>query len=224
MKFNFLVNALAFALVIFSSASSHAQNVEYDTNVSPDLKARVEGDFQFLLTIQSEKESPIHQKTFGKVDGANYLQWFNQRVLFFGVDSCGGGAAVACVKPEYANKIWVTNNYIDIDHPQIARLMTVFHEARHTEAENDNWPHARCPLLFPYRSIWTGARLGGNYACDSTEFGSYASASVMLNNISKFCTNCSDKVKADAKLYSDDQVKRVIDDGAIQRLATDFAF
>jgi hypothetical protein len=221
MKFTFLT---LIAIVSFSMPAALAQTMQFDSNIGSELKQQVLDDFQFLQTIQGIKASPIHQQTFGAVDGANYAQWFNSRVFYFGYNNCGGGAAVACVKPQYHNKIWVTRNYTGIDHPQIARLMTVFHEARHTEDANNNWPHARCPDDFAPTSIWTGASLNGSYACDSTAYGSYSSASVMLNNVSKFCTNCSDKVKADAKLYSDDQVKRVIDPASIAALAADFAY
>ncbi len=198
-------------------------NLQFDSNVSEKLKAQVLSDFDLMQAASSIKESPIHQEIFGKIEGANYLKWFENRVRFFGYTSCGGGGAVACVKPQYLNKIWVTGNYTGISHPQIARLMTLYHEARHTEVNNGNWSHAKCPSNFPHRSIWTGKRLAGNYACDSTVYGSYASASVLLNNISKFCDSCSEKVKQDAKLYSDDQVKRVVDKTAIARLQQDFA-
>jgi len=210
-------------LLPYQALGASTIDLQFDTNVSADLQGQVLTDFQFIQSVSSSKESPLHQEIFGKIDGANYLNWFQSRVKYFGVNSCGGGGAVACVKPEYANKIWVTGNYTGIDHPQIARLMTLFHEARHTEDANDNWPHAQCPSDYPYRSIWTGKKLAGGYACDSTVYGSYASASIMLNNISKFCENCTDKVKQDAKLYSDDQVLRVIDAPSSARLKQDFA-
>ena len=218
--------AIVFAAIVFS-LTAHASTpiaIQFDDNVADDLKTQVLTDFTFAQSITSTKQSPLHQEIFGKVDGTNYLAWLQSHVQFFGVDRCGGGGAVACVKPEYANKIWVTGNYIYIDHPQVARLMTIFHEARHTESDHNNWPHAQCPSDFPYRSIWTGKSVAGSYACDDTEYGSYSSASVMLNNISKFCESCTDKVKADAQLYSDDQVKRVVDDQAAARLKQDFAF
>ncbi len=197
-------------------------DLQFDSNVSAGLKTQVMDDFQLMQAVTSTKESPLHQEIFGKVDGTNYLNWFQTRVKFFGYNGCGGGGAVACVKPQYLNKIFVTGNYTGIDHPQIARLMTLYHEARHTEADHDNWPHARCPSNFPYRSIWTGKRLAGNYACDSTVNGSYASASILLNNISKFCESCSEKVKQDAKIYSDDQANRLVEPTEMARLKQDF--
>ena len=106
----------------------------------------------------------------------------------------------------------------------MGRVMTLYHEARHTEKQNDMWSHTKCPRDFPYRSIWTGSSLGGKSACDPTEYGSYASASILLNNISKFCTNCTSKIAADAQLYSDDQVKRVVGSGPVAHIQADFAY
>jgi hypothetical protein len=209
---------------IFSALTTHADTIElkFDSNVSTRLRQQVMTDFELIQSMAATRESPIHSEIFGKIDGSNYLQWFQTRVKFFGFNNCGGPSAVACVKPQYLNKIFVTGNYTGINHPQIARLMTLYHEARHTEKENGNWSHAKCPSNFPYRSIWTGKRLAGNHACDATVYGSYASASVMLNNISRHCETCSEKTKQDAKLYSDDQVRRVVDQTAAARLKVDF--
>ena len=212
--------ATLFVLPAFADSSS----LKFDSDVSNQLRTQVLDDFAFMQDLHGAKESPLHQEIFGRLDGAGYGQWFNRRVFYFGVDSCGGASAVACVKSQYKNKIFVTNNYVRISHPQVARLMTLYHEARHTEVENNSWPHAKCPRNFPYRSIWTNRKINGNSACDSTAYGSYASASVLLNNIAKFCENCSDKVKADAKIYADDQVKRVINTSAIAAMKTDFEF
>jgi hypothetical protein len=93
--------------------------------------------------------------------------------------------------------------------------MVVFHESRHTEDANDNWPHATCPTPFldshgkDMTSIWTGATLAGEPACDVTPLGSYGSSTIMLKNVQKFCSNCTDKVKMDAGIYADDQMGRI---------------
>ena len=105
--------------------------------------------------------------------------------------------------------------------------MIVFHEARHTEDDNGNWMHATCPTPFvddqgrEIRSIWTGAVLAGEPACDDNAYGSYASSMIMLKNISKFCTNCTEKVQMDAGLYADDQLKRVTNPSAAQAIRQD---
>src|SRR4029077_10697536 len=137
----------------------------------------------------------LHQKIFGlgPVAGPGYTRFFESRVTGIGLDDCGSANAVACVIPfQDPSKMWITQNYIKFSHPQVARLMVVFHESRHTEEQNGNWPHANCPEPFsnasgqPMKSIWTGASLAGEPACDSTPFGSYGSSLIMLKNIAKF--------------------------------------
>ena len=125
--------------------------------------------------------------------------------------------------------MWLTQNFVKFSHPQVARMMVVFHESRHTESQNGNWSHATCPSPFQdangndMKSIWTGASLAGEPACDVTPLGSYGSSTIMLKNIQKFCTNCSDKVKMDAGLYADDQFGRITDADAAKQMQDDFA-
>jgi hypothetical protein len=200
----------------------------FDNDVPANIKAQMLDDLNFVGTIQGSQASPLHQQIFGQVDGATYNQFFSSRVQSVGMNGCGDGNAVACVIPmEDSSKIWLTQNYIKFSHPQIARLMVVFHESRHTEDANNNWPHATCPTPFldkdgsDMKSIWTGAPLAGEPACDTTPFGSYGSSMIMLKNISKFCTNCGDKVKMDAGIYADDQFKRLIGQDAISQVTQD---
>ena len=52
--------------------------------------------------------------------------------------------------------------------------------------------------------------------------GSYGSSTIMIKNISKFCSNCNEKVKMDADVYAADQMKRVIDSKAKADMKKDF--
>ena len=214
------ISLLTFVEVVYADD----YGIKFDSTVTPKMKGEVLGDLSFIQTVTSARASPLHQEIFGMVNGSNYIRWFTQRVFEFGVDLDAGPTTVAYHTDEFVNKIFVGGNYVNGGYPQIARLMTLFHEARHTETEHDFWEHAKCPRRFPHRSIWTGADISGGYACEDNAYGSYSSVSVMLNNISKFCSNCSAKVKADAKLYSDDQVLRVIDGDAMAKLQADFAY
>ena len=216
--------SISLILLAVTGSSALAQSIQFDSSVSPELKSQVQDDFSFLESIVSEKASPLHQEIFGPVDGPTYRKWFEKRVFIFAVSVCGGAGSVACQDNQFPNQVFVTDHYINDGYPEVARLMTVFHEARHNEIENNHWPHKTCPGNFSERSIWTGASLRYKAACDNTEYGSYASAAVMLHNISKFCTNCSSKIKADAQLYSDDQIKRVTVSDPRARLDQDFAF
>jgi len=190
--------------------------LDFDTDVPVPLKEQIQNDLQFIYSVRGTQQSPLHQEIFGKVDGDVYKNFFETRVFNVGVKDCGGKNAVACVIPYLtAHKMWMSPVYTQFSHPQIARLMVIFHEARHTENKEWNWSHAKCPI--PYVddnghdivSIWSGAKLAGEPACDATVYGSYGSSLIMLKNISRFCSNCSDKIKMDAELYGADQVSRL---------------
>ena len=200
----------------------------FDANVPAATKTQVLADMNFVASIEGQTSSALHQQIFGLVSGPAYKTFFESRVTAIGMNGCGSAKAVACVIPFFdPSKMWLTQNYIKFSHPQIARMMVVFHESRHTEVSHNNYPHADCPVPFKdadggdMKSIWTGAPLAGEPACDETPFGSYGSSMIMLKNVSKFCTNCNDKVKMDAGIYADDQFKRVIDAGAIDAIKKD---
>jgi len=231
MKRHTIIFSVVLSVVIFTVFSSfaHAAPLKFDPDVSPDLKKEILADFSFVNSIKSSSATPLHQKIFGEVSGATYIAWFAKRVFAVGLDDCGNPNAVACVQPQFANKIWMTPNYTKFNHPQIARLSVVYHEARHTEADHDNWAHAECPTPFKnaqgqdMHSIWTGALLQGEPACDVTAFGSYGSATIFLKNIAKYCSNCGDKVRADADLYANDQLGRIIDPASRNAMIADFS-
>ena len=218
---------LFFLAICLNIQAAHA--LDFDSNVSPTIKNQMLQDLEFMKTVRGDKTTPLHQQIFGGMSGG-YYDWFVSRVKSVGLNDCGSSIAVACVIPfEDPSKMWITNNYIKFDHPQIAKLMVVFHEARHTESNHGNWWHANCPVPFldaqgkDVKSIWTGATLAGEAACDSSPMGSYGSSTILLKNISKFCANCSEKVKMDAALYADDQINRITDAKAKNQMLQDFA-
>ncbi len=207
---------LTFALIITCMSLHATAALRYDRNVPANIKEQMEQDLAFAAQIQGTKQTPFHKAIFSKLSGPTYQQFFTTRIYEVGMSSCGGGAAVACVQPFFApNKMWLTQNFVKFSHPQIARTMVVYHEARHTESQYNNWPHDTCPTPFLDEngkdkvSIWTGAKLEGQPACDSTERGSYGSSTIMLKNIALHCDNCTDKVKMDAEIYANDQIGRI---------------
>ncbi|MCM2280192.1 MAG: hypothetical protein NDJ89_19160 [Oligoflexia bacterium] len=222
------MNKTLIALLGILGWTSFAHGYSFDRSLPKDVADQMKQDLEFVATIQGTQATPLHQQIFGKVNGTGYKTFFESRINLIGFNSCGGGSAVACVIPFMgSDKMWVTRNYIKFSHPQVARLMVVFHESRHSEVRNGNWAHATCPMPFldengnDKKSIWTGAELAGQDACDETPFGSYGSSTIMLKNVSKFCENCTDKVKFDAGLYADDQMGRIIDQNAIDRMKKD---
>lgn len=221
------ITSILFAAVLMAATQAQAE-LKFDNNVPASLKQQMLDDLKFMGSIHSTSATPLHEKVFGPVAGDAYIRFFNQRVLSVGVSDCGSPNAVACVMPLYGKKIWMTKNYTAFSHPQIARLSVVYHEARHTEREHGNWAHAKCPVPFKnaqgqdVKSIWTGALLQGQDACDVTPFGSYGSQTILLRNIATKCLSCTEKVKADANLYALDQLQRVIDKNAQAAMRQDF--
>ncbi|MBU6154901.1 MAG: hypothetical protein KGP28_11410 [Bdellovibrionales bacterium] len=210
-------------LLILSVLRASAFSMEYDSNVPDFLKKQVEEDIRFVDSIRKSRDSGLHSRMFANSGQGGYRKWFDARVSFFGYGDCGGSnRAVACVLGRNDRKIWVTKNYVEIEHPQVARVMTLFHEARHTEGDRRNWPHSRCSILYKQDSIWTGNPLRWRFACDRTEYGSYGLASVLLNNVARFCMNCSEKVRLDADIYSNDQILRITRRSAFLRIRRDF--
>ncbi len=214
IKSMFLIVALTSLSLL--AASNSVQAYTFDSEVPENLRNEITRDMAFIGSIQGTSESPLHKEIFGDVNGKKYVAFFESRVTAIGLDDCGGGKPVACVIPYIdSSRIWLTPNYIKFDHPQIAKMMVVFHEARHTETKNRNWPHAHCPTPFvdahgnEIKSIWTGSSLAGEPACDSVSRGSYGSSTIMLKNVSKFCTSCNEKVKTDAGIFADDQMQRI---------------
>ncbi|MES3037042.1 MAG: hypothetical protein V4736_03970 [Bdellovibrionota bacterium] len=202
--------------------------LDFDANVPKDIQKQMLEDLDFVYAIQGSGQTPFHKEIFKDVSGAEYKLFLESHVKSVGISACGGGNAVACVMPLFGAKMWLTKNFIEFSHPQIARMMVVYHEARHTERAKANWPHDNCPTPFldengnNMTSIWTGASLAGEAACDSTQYGSYGSSTIMLKNISKFCANCTDKVKMDADLYAANQLGRISKPDVKKAMLADF--
>jgi len=210
------------------ATSSMGWALSFDSDVPAKLKEQIQQDLGFMNGLKMSDGSSLHTKIFGKAGGASYQKFFESHVLSIGLNDCGSAKAVACVIPFMDNtKMWLTQNYTQFDHPQVARLMIIYHEARHTERKSSYWGHATCPEPFKdadgsdMKSIWTGATLAGEPACDVTPLGSYGSSLILLKNVSKFCTSCTDKVKMDAGMYADDQFKRIIDPSARTEIQKD---
>lgn len=211
-KWMIKASALALGLMIANTAGA----VKFDKDVPANIQQQMVEDLKFMSEIAGNGATKFHKEIFGDVSGAAYKTFFETRISEVGMNACGGGSAVACVIPFFnPNKMWLTKNFVQFSHPQVARSMVVYHESRHSETKNGNWAHDNCPVPFVDEtgkemvSIWTGAKLAGEPACDSTYKGSYGSSTIMLKNISKFCANCSEKVRMDADIYATDQLGRI---------------
>ncbi len=234
-----LFTVLAFLFAVSISQASELQGevqlelpfddsgLSYDANVTPVVKQQMEDDIVFINSIKGSKTTPLYTQIFGTMDGANLTKWLLSRVKSVGYEERTDGA-VAFVWLLMPTKMWLTQNFVNFSHPAIARLMIVFHEARHTEVKSGGNPHATCPTPFlnekgeDMKSIWTGRLLAGEPACDSSPFGSYGSSTILLKNVAMNCESCSEKVKMDADIYATDQMGRITNPEAKEQMKKDF--
>ncbi len=198
----------------------------FDANVPEATRRQMNEDISFAAGVHGSGASSLHQAIFGPVSGPAYRQFFTSRIKSVGlVDSkdAAGLAAVVVGPQADHSKMLLESNYIKASVPQIYRVSILFHEARHTEDQNGNWHHAVCPALLmdPDVHLVDAEDLAGKEGCDRSAMGSYGLQVVMLKNIQKRCTNCSDKVKMDAGLFGDHFFTRIIDSEAQNTLRQD---
>ena len=222
----FAILSILFLFMLGDIESAHA--LTFDKSVPKSTEDQLLQDLSAIERSEGAVASTLHRAIFGPMRGAGYKSWFELRVLRVGFDPSPSGSAVAYVSPFFdSSKMVLTANYTRFSHPQIARLMIVFHEARHTERGSGHWPHATCPNPFvddsgsEIKSIWTGLPLAGESACDSSASGAYGSSVILLENIALHCQSCSEKMRMDARLYGDDQMKRLTDAAALAELKHD---
>jgi hypothetical protein len=201
---------------------------DFDKDVPADLQRQLGLDLAFVGSLSGKNTSPLHNQIFGQMGGPSYLRFFADRIKMVGLYDWDKKPVVACVIPSISPaKMWLSGSYIKTSQPQIARIMIVFHESRHGDPENENWRHVNCPD--PFRdangkdmlSILTGVPLAGKPGCDASPLGSYGSSIIMLKNIQRYCTNCTEKVRMDAGLYADDQLARITDSNARNAIRND---
>ncbi|MGE5086171.1 MAG: hypothetical protein ACM3MG_07690 [Bacillota bacterium] len=224
------MKSLIFSFLFIGTIAAQAAPT-FDRDISPTLKQQILQDLNFVNSITGNNSSGLYKQIYakGNINGADLLKFFNQRIKNFGLDSCGGGTGVmACVNPWLnSSTMWITPEYIKGNMPQIARISTIFHESRHTEDNNGNWSHDNCPIPFlddnghDLLGIVSGVKLEGLPACDTTLYGAYGVEAILLKNVEKNCSNCSDKMRMDAKLFGDDTIYRVSNITARQQLRND---
>jgi hypothetical protein len=222
------MKAILLLAVVFSSLTTFA--VTFDQDVPAAIQKQFVEDLNVAQMAQGSSQTPLHKEIYGAVDGKTYQKFFEERITMVGLDACGGGdSVVACVQPfAGVHTMWLTENFVKFKMPQVARMMVIFHEARHTEAKNRFWSHDTCPTPFldengkDIRGLFSGVKLEGQDACDSTPYGSYGSSTIMMKNLAKYCTNCSEKTKMDADMMANDQINRIDVASVKQQMKDDF--
>lgn len=209
-----------------TAAARASYEPQFDSNFPAAIRAQLLDDLGFVQGLRGNEASPLHLSIFGRVDGGDYLRYLAQRIRSVGMDGFGG-SSVAYVMPQRdSSKMWIDKGYA-ANLPRMYRISTVFHEARHSEDGQGNWPHAPCPVPFKdengrdIRSVSTGILLAGLLGCDVTPIGGYGVEVILLKNIEKSCASCTGKVRLDAGLYGDDSYKRIVGRDARRALHDD---
>jgi hypothetical protein len=238
-----------FFLVGLLSLGAYGQSLPslvISDSVDPYVKKQLIGDLNSLRTIEGGWASMLHRQIYGELSGPKYLKFFLDRIRvinYENTESSESAKNAIAYYDSFSDEMYLTQNFVKFKHPQIARLMTLFHESRHAEkidvasssssflsslSSDMKYVHIDCPNEFknwkgqPVHSIWSGINLAGQAAaCDDTEFGAYGAAAILLKNIQKYCSTCTAKMKMDAGLYADDQIQRVVDKKAFRRILKD---
>lgn len=210
-------------------SGAFAQALSYDSDVPKSIQKQMAEDLKFINQVVGSGQTPLHAEIYKSVSGKAYQTFFESRITSVGLDECGGGGSVACVIPMFdPNKMWLSPNFTNHDTPQMDRINIIYHEARHSEAKNGYWNHDDCPVPFldengqDIRGSQSGIKLEGLAACDSTPYGSYGSSTIMMKNLVKYCTNCSEKTKMDAQLLVDEMMLRMYVPAVKKQMNEDF--
>ena len=221
---------LSFVLSAFFSVPSLGA-IKFKSAVPETIKAQMLKDLELTESFEGTATSKLYLNIFGAsiLEGTGLNQFFEQRIKEVDMDDCGGGNSVAaCVQTFVApNTMFLSENFVKNDFPQVYRISIVFHEARHTEITNGGWPHKVCPT--PYldeqgRDIVgkiSGMKMEGHDACDDIAMGAYGMQAVLLKSIQNACTNCSEKIMMDAEIFGDDTLLRIHDLGVRKLMRSD---
>ena len=76
-----------------------ASALNFDNDVPKDIQDQMVQDLAFANQIASTGQTPFHKEIYKEVSGSAYKSFFESHINSVGLDSCGGGAAVACVQP-----------------------------------------------------------------------------------------------------------------------------
>lgn len=188
----------------------------YDSRLPREVKTALEADLKFMKTIEGSDRSSRHGKIYGDLSGKDYVKFFNDRISKIGYAGEMGEGVMAFVRPLDPHTMWLTTNLVKYKAPQAWRVSTLWHESRHSESENGNWHHVNCPRNLkdqkgkPLTGPLSGQPLAGRPACDETADGAYGATATMFGNLAKFCTNCSEKFKADSELIFEDGGNRLV--------------
>lgn len=171
----------------------------------------------FLENAKLERTTPLYREFFK----TGPLDFLFENIKEFEWDNLLGAptAPIAAASgPDQIPSINIGFNFLKPQFSIIEKASILIHEARHNQS--DRFDHIDCPANFPYFSS-SGLPLAGKAACEKIYDGSYGVQIVFLRNISKYCTNCSDKIRKVAQEKANDYLRRIINKAAQEKLLKD---
>ncbi len=179
-------------------------HLPFNRSVPEEMRRQMIEDMVFISGIRGQgRASVMHRYDFGLMAGDFYIDFFRQHVrhIAFKANKKNNGQIASLYRIGGWSEMRLTAYFTTHDVPQIGRMETLMHEAWH--ADDRCQDHVPCPSPFPFQGeegVDT-TKLAGERACDGSINGAYGATAIMLQNIVRFCANCSEKVLADAKRY-----------------------
>lgn len=193
---------------------------DIDASVPAALKKQLSDDLKFLGELNGGATSETFYEIFdlNNFDGVRLVDFFNVRVRKVILDSDPKDPSlIAYVKTNGdPSALHLKASYTTFDMPQVFRLSILLHESRHTELADGFWLHQDCPTPFQnddghdITGILSGEKLEGRPACDWSSYGAYGAQATFLKHVEKTCESCNEKMKLDARLYSEEPLQRIL--------------
>jgi hypothetical protein len=199
----FIALFLAFYSLIGAPSTAHAIFTMSSDPQALAAKQTIESDFNAVSQFSFSNVSPLFQKIFDGQEAADVTRFFLKRVTSFSWDPSLTDIILASASPGTTH-ITVGPALLNSSIPQVYRISTFIHEARHNESKR--WGHVPCKSDYSFKLddiVFPETRLAQALFCDRYANGAYGVQYVFLRAIVNSCTNCTEKMKLDAKLYGD---------------------
>jgi hypothetical protein len=180
--------------------------VRFARDVPERLRIQFFDDMREVTAIRGGNGSPLYRRFFGgPVDGRILARWLRDRIRSVGVGICYSGDASQCYLP--GGRLQFQFPDLHVLYDRWHRLATIIHEARHSNGIFHR------PCLYPDESklqripIWREAKKLSEKMphdewglwCDWSIDGPIGYETVAMLNISRYCTNCGESDRAEAR-------------------------
>lgn len=228
-----IIRGFFFLTALFVTLSVHAQTDEkIDTEFLPKFHQSLEypkideplyQTLSYLGSIRLSSSTPLHRKIFGDgLTGEVYLNSLKPVKKFIFIPTAHKGL-VAYARRK-SSTILLTDQFQWADKSIIDFASLLVHEAHHLK-ENKGVVHKKCPEMSlegePLIGHDSSVTLNGLKACDNVIASTFGIQSIMLDNISRYCTTCLQQERERAHVLSRIYRKRIIGKTAFAAILND---